>query len=124
MGTFRWFNVRSNLGLLHSLVHRIATCVLPCLCFSFRELYLRWLVSLSSNLTRTIVLARAFLCRAKLGTNTHVHMAITRVHKVSTEYFAAEQSPGNIERHVLQREDSDDDLLEADGREEVRRFRL
>ncbi|CBN77498.1 conserved unknown protein [Ectocarpus siliculosus] len=41
-----------------------------------------------------------------------------RVHKVSTEYFAAEQSPGNIERHVLQREDSDDDFLEADGREE------
>ncbi|CAM9170227.1 unnamed protein product, partial [Hapterophycus canaliculatus] len=39
----------------------------------------------------------------------------SRVHKVSMEYFAAEQSPGNIERHVLERSDSTDDFLGADG---------
>lgn len=80
-------------------------------------------MSLSHNLTRTVVLATAFLCRVIWHEQPRSH-ALTRVHKVSTEYFAAEQSPGNIERHVLQREDSDDDFLEADGRQEVRSFRL
>eukprot|EP00903_Cladosiphon_okamuranus_P009857 g9367.t1 len=43
-----------------------------------------------------------------------------RVHKASTEYFAAEQSPGNIERHVLQQSESDslDEFLGDEDREE------
>eukprot|EP00752_Nemacystus_decipiens_P006535 g5886.t1 len=41
-----------------------------------------------------------------------------RVHKASTEYFAAEQSPGNIERHVLEQSDSLDEFLGDEDRGE------
>ena len=36
---------------------------------------------------------------------------------MSTEFFAAEQSPGNIERHVLTRCESSDEFLAAHDEE-------
>eukprot|EP00904_Undaria_pinnatifida_P008086 jgi/Undpi1/4407/HiC_scaffold_17.g07762.m1 len=56
----------------------------------------------------------------KLGRNLEKFLRPReRVHKVSSEFFAAEQSPGNIERHVLTRCGSSDDFLAARGRGET-----
>ncbi|CAN0240388.1 unnamed protein product, partial [Laminaria digitata] len=52
----------------------------------------------------------------KLGRNLEKFLKPREpVHKVSTEFFAAEQSPGNIERHVLTRCGSSDEFLAAHG---------
>lgn len=42
---------------------------------------------------------------------TRIQNSVARVHKASVEYFAAEQSPGNIERHVLLQSGSSNGFL-------------